>query len=121
MRLAWEAGETLTLFTDEFRCPIPAVVTARAVWELAQRDQPGLYHLAGTERLSRWEIGLLLAKRWSRKSGMPARIQAGSLKDYPGAPRSADTSLDCAKLQALLSFRLPPFSRWLEENPDESL
>lgn len=30
MCLAWQAGRTLELFTDEFRCPIPAVVTARA-------------------------------------------------------------------------------------------
>ncbi len=30
MRCAWEAGRTLKLFTDEFRCPIPAAVTARA-------------------------------------------------------------------------------------------
>jgi hypothetical protein len=36
--------------------------------------------------------------------------QPGSLKDYTGAPRSPDTSLDCAKAQAKLSFPLPKFS-----------
>jgi dTDP-4-dehydrorhamnose reductase len=118
MRAAWEGGETLTLFTDEFRCPIPAVVTARAVWELVQRDTPGLYHLVGAERLSRWEIGRLLAKRWPT---LNPKMRAGSLQDYPVAPRSADTSLNCAKAQALLSFSLPKFSQWLEENPDEPL
>ncbi|MDQ6632342.1 MAG: sugar nucleotide-binding protein, partial [Verrucomicrobiota bacterium] len=35
LRNWWQAGKTVKLFTDEFRCPIPAVVTARAVWELA--------------------------------------------------------------------------------------
>ena len=54
MRRAWQAGQTLKLFTDEYRSPIPAEVTARAIWELATRNQPGLYHLAGSERLSRW-------------------------------------------------------------------
>jgi len=54
----------LRLFTDEFRSPVAAQVTARAVWELAAFDRPGLYHLAGTERLSRWQIGQLLAARW---------------------------------------------------------
>ncbi|MET0514158.1 MAG: SDR family oxidoreductase, partial [Nitrospiraceae bacterium] len=38
-------GMRLTLFTDEFRCPLPAGAIARAVWELLQHDRPGLYHL----------------------------------------------------------------------------
>ena len=64
MRRAWQAGQTLRLFTDEFRSPIPAEVTARAIWELAAQNKPGLYHVAGSERLSRWQIGQLLAARW---------------------------------------------------------
>ena len=53
IRCAWEAGQTTKLFTDEFRSPIPAVVTARATWELAGANQSGLFHVAGCERLSR--------------------------------------------------------------------
>jgi dTDP-4-dehydrorhamnose reductase len=116
MRLAWERGETLKLFTDEFRCPMPATVTARAVWELALANRPGLYHLAGRERLSRWEIGQLLAHRWPR---LHARMEPASIHDYAGPPRPADTSLDCSKAQALLSFPLPGLDQWLRDNPDE--
>ena len=116
MRRAWECGETLQLFTDEFRSPIPAAVTARAVWELVQRSQPGLYHLAGSERLSRWEIGQLLARHWP---SLKANRVRASIKDFAGPPRPADTSLNCGKLQALLSFRLPALSDWLRENPNE--
>ena len=116
MRKGWEAGGTLTLFTDEFRCPISASVTARAVWELAQQHRPGLYHLAGAERLSRWQIGQLLAARWPQ---LHPRIVPGSAADYPGAPRSPDTSLLCAKIQQLLSFRLPGLTEWLADNPHE--
>jgi dTDP-4-dehydrorhamnose reductase len=118
MRRAWEQGETLKLFTDEFRCPIPATVTARAVWELVERRQPGLYHLGGSERLSRWEIGRLMAKRWP---GTRASIEPALAKDYPGPPRPLDTSLDCSKIQALLSFRLPGLTEWLANNPDEAI
>lgn len=109
MRRAVERGETLQLFTDEFRCPIPAVETARAVWELVARDKPGLYHVVGGERLSRWEIGQLLVRHW----GVNAKMEPGSLRDFRGLPRSPDTSLNCAKVQGLLSFRLPRFSEWL--------
>lgn len=116
MRRAWERGETLRLFSDEFRCPIPTVVTARAVWELARQNQPGLYHLAGSERLSRWEIGQLVAQRCPE---LHAKMERASIKDFTGPPRPADTSLNCAKVQPLLSFPLPGLSAWLRDNPSE--
>jgi dTDP-4-dehydrorhamnose reductase len=116
MRKACEAGKTLTLFVDEFRCPIAASVTARAVWELIRNERPGLYHLAGAERLSRLRIGQLLAARWT---DLACKIVPGSSADYPGAPRSTDPSLDCRKIQKLLSFPLPGLSQWLETHPDD--
>jgi dTDP-4-dehydrorhamnose reductase len=116
MRRAWQAGRSTRLFTDEFRCPIAAAVTAQAVWALALQNQPGLYHLAGSERLSRWEIGQLVAARWPE---LKPHLEAGSLRDYQGPPRAPDTSLDCAKLQRLLPFRLPGFAEWLAANPNE--
>ena len=114
MRLAWHAGETLKLFADEFRCPIPAVVTARAVWELARQNRPGLYHVAGRERLSRIEIGQLMAARWPQ---LHPHLAPTSVKDYQDMPRAADTSLHCAKVQRLLPFPLAGLNEWLAENP----
>lgn len=116
LRHAWGNGRTLKLFTDEFRCPMPAVVTARAIWELVAQNRPGLYHAAGNERLSRWEIGRLIGARWPQLS---PRLEPALRKDYSGPPRPADTSLNCAKIQKLLSFRLPGLSGWLEANPHE--
>ena len=116
MRRAWQAGKTLKLFTDEFRCPMPAVVTARAIWELVAQNIPGLYHLSGGERLSRWEIGRLIAARWPQ---LNPRIEPSSRRDYTGPPRPADTSLDCAKIQRLLSFPLPGLNEWLKANTHE--
>ncbi len=110
MRAAVERGEMLNLFIDEYRCPIPAEVTARAIWELAAQDKPGLYHLTGSERLSRWEIGQLLAKYWAP---LEVKMQRESMRDFRGLPRSPDTSFNCAKIQKLLSFPLPRFGEWL--------
>jgi dTDP-4-dehydrorhamnose reductase len=115
MRRAWAAGRTLNLFTDEFRSPTHACVTARAVWELAPQDVSGILHVAGAERLSRLEIGQLVAARCPK---LQPRIVAGSLRDYQGAPRPPDTSLNCARAQARLSFRLPGLREWLAANPD---
>ena len=116
MRRAWKSGQSLKLFTDEFRCPLAAAVTARAVWALLSVDQPGLYHLAGAERLSRWQIGQLLAARWPQ---LHPKIEPGSLRDYKGPPRSPDTSLNCVKIQKLLPFPLPGLNEWLAAHPQE--
>jgi dTDP-4-dehydrorhamnose reductase len=113
---AWKKGLTLNLFFDEFRCPIPASVTARAVWELAGQRRSGLYHLAGSERLSRVAIGELLA---ARHPGLKAGIKPCSLREYQGAMRPADTSLLCAKIQKLLSFPLPGLAQYLRDHPEE--
>jgi dTDP-4-dehydrorhamnose reductase len=112
LQSAWRNGQTLRLFTDEFRCPISAEWTARAVWQLAAKGQIGLFHVAGAERLSRWQIGELYAARWPH---LHPKLEPASLKEYEGAPRAPDTSLNCAKAQAQLSFRLPKLNQWLKE------
>ena len=116
LRRAWEGGKSMTLFTDEFRCPIAAALTAQTVWRLVFADSPGLYHLAGGERMSRWEIGELLAARYRTLS---PQLVPGSAADYPGAPRSPDTSLNCSKIENLLGLRLPGLKEWLAANPDQ--
>lgn len=116
LRLAWQAGRPTRLFVDEFRCPIPAKVTARAIWELVGRGATGVYHLAGAQKLSRFEIGELVAARWP---ALKPKLEAASLRDYTGAPRPPDVSLKCARAQALLSFRLPGLADWLAAHPDE--
>ena len=116
MRRAWQAGKTLKLFVDEFRCPMPASITARAIWDLVAQRKPGLYHLGGSERLSRWQMGQIIAARWPQ---LNPRLQPASRKDYVGAPRPPDTSLNCAKIRKLLSFPLPGLGEWLQANPNE--
>jgi len=106
----------LTLFTDEYRTPVPAGVVTRAVWELVRLGRGGLYHLGGKERLSRLEIGTALALRYPE---LVSRIVAGSVREYEGPKRPADLSLCCDKLQQLLSFPLVGLRDWLDKR-DES-
>ncbi len=110
------AGQEMTLFTDEFRCPIAAAETARAVWDLAQKNCTGIYHVAGAEKLSRLQIGELLGQRWPE---VKTKLKSGSAKDFPGPPRALDTSLNVSKAQKILSRPLPKFSEWLVQNPQE--
>jgi dTDP-4-dehydrorhamnose reductase len=113
---AWKEINVVNLFFDEFRCPIPASVTARAVWELAAKQRPGLYHLAGSERLSRLDIGKLAA---ARHPELKIMIVPCSAKEFHLGPRPEDTSLNCAKIQPLLSFPLPGLTKYLRDHPEE--
>lgn len=110
MRRSAARDHRITLFTDEFRSPIPAGVVARAVWELIGCERPGLYHLGGTERLSRMDIGEALAAWYPE---LASRLQPGSVAGYRGPLRPPDLSMRCDKIQRLLSFRLAGFRTWI--------
>ena len=105
-----KSGKDVTLYADEFRCPLPAGVIARVTWELVDLKQPGLYHLGGNERLSRWEIGETLLPWYPELKG---RLIQGSAQNHVGSHRPADLSLRCDKIQNLLSFRISGFREWL--------
>ena len=117
LRLRWAKGDTVKLFVDEYRCPIPAEVTARAIWELVLAKRPGLYHLAGSQRLSRLEIGQAIAESYPEWN---PKIESCSLRDYDGPPRAPDTSLECGKLQQILSFPLTGLREWLVSSATQS-
>jgi len=116
LRLAWQAERGTNLFTDEFRCPIFAGETARAVWELVNQERTGLFHVAGAEKLSRWQIGQLIAARWPQ---LNPKITPGTAKNFPGPPRALDTSLNITKVQKVLFAPLPGLGEWLAANPQE--
>jgi dTDP-4-dehydrorhamnose reductase len=116
LRLAWQAGQGVNLFTDEFRCPIFSGETAHAVWELVNQNRAGLFHVAGAEKLSRWQIGQLVAARCPQFN---PKITPGSAADFPGPPRALDTSLNITKVQKVLSAPLPGLTGWLAANPRE--
>ncbi len=107
----WRLGRARTFFTDEYRSPIPVEATVRAIWELVFQGVLGLYHLGGSQRLSRWDLASLLLNQHPEFRHL---AQSGSLKDYRGPRRAADTSLDSSKVQTHLSFPLPGLAEWLE-------
>lgn len=110
---AWKQGKVLKLFVDEYRCPIPVPVTARAIWRLVNQPLVGTYHVAGAEKLSRWQIGQVLARRHPE---LQPRIEASSVKDWTGGPRSPDVALDISRVTPYLDFRLPGWTQWLDEH-----
>lgn len=100
--VALATGRRLRLYTDQFRTPIDPESVADAIDRLIARPLPGRFHLAGPERLSRYELGLRVA----RVLALPADgIDAVTQADQPvGAPRPADASLDTSRARRELGW-----------------
>jgi dTDP-4-dehydrorhamnose reductase len=100
MRLSWLNKQATKLFTDQYRTPIFAGNLAAAIIELAQSDFTGLIHLAGDERISRYQFGLCLTDylKSDRKFVVPAGMNEVALT----GKRPADVSLNIALARKLL-------------------
>ena len=83
--------QRLTLFTNEHRTPLHAADAARGLVDLlADRDRTGIVHLAGPERVSRFEF----AQRFCALSGLSSEsFSAGECED-PQRPRDVSLTTD---------------------------
>jgi dTDP-4-dehydrorhamnose reductase len=90
------------LFTDDIRCPVHVADLAAALLELASGDAHGVHHLAGTDAVSRYELGVLVAGR----DGLDAdRLPAGRRADT-ALPGPVDVRLDSRATQRRLHTTL---------------
>lgn len=90
-------GEKAALFFDEYR----SICGARSIAEgiLKLMNHSGVIHLAGKERLSRFEFGVKAAKAFQLDETL---LLSCSQKDVKmAAPRPADVSLDISKAVSL--------------------
>jgi dTDP-4-dehydrorhamnose reductase len=90
------------LFTDEIRKPVHVDDLADALLELAVSDYRGVLNVAGPDAISRYDLGVLVARR----DGLdPASIPAASLAAL-GLNRPAELRLNTARAQQVLTVRL---------------
>jgi len=113
---AFGQGRTLRLFTNEYRTPVLVDDLVRAVLFLADSDFSGLIHLAGPDRLSRFEFGCALASRFGLRSDLIESTLSEGLKASP--PRPLDLSLGIDLASRTLPFRIRSVEEGLRELPD---
>ncbi len=94
------SGKRLSLFDDVYFTPILADYLAQAAHELSERGATGVFHLAGDERISKYEFGLRLVEHFE----LPAElIQRTTVKNAElRARRPQDMSLDNSKASEML-------------------
>jgi dTDP-4-dehydrorhamnose reductase len=93
-------GRPFPLFEDEWRTPLDLLTAARALLALAGSDYRGLLHLGGPERLSRLEMGRLLAAHLGCDPGVIIPSRRDDLK--APEPRPHDVSLDSSRWRGLV-------------------
>ncbi len=106
-------GQPITLFTDEVRSPVWVQDLAAALLELAEMSLAGVLNVAGPQPLSRYEMGVRLA----RQHGLDVQgISAGQSLDS-GLRRPRNCTLDVRLAQRLLRTHLRSYDEGLAAHP----
>lgn len=100
MLATFQAGRPVGATEREVRTPVDVITVGRALLELAAGSHAGIIHLAGNDRLNRFEIAQKIAARF----GFPQRlVVAQPVTPSPGrAMRPRDVSLNNTKACAQL-------------------
>lgn len=96
-------GSPCPLFVDEWRTPLALSTAGSAIVTLAESDFNGLIHLGGPERMSRFQMGIRLA----RALGYDGANLVAVMRDSAGAAeeRPRDTSVDSSYWRRLFPNR----------------
>lgn len=112
----WSAGKTPKLYTDEFRQPCTAENLAEVMVEACERRELlGVMHWAGSEVLSRYDLGVKTRERF-KLTEKQAPIQAVTRAETPDAAkkRQACLALDISPLAGKLKTRPQTVAEQLE-------
>ena len=99
------SGVKFSAFTDAYFTPIEANLLCQLLFDLVAEQARGTLHVAGRERLSKYDFVLQLANRLSLDA---SGVEAGKIAEaHLVAPRPRDMSLSTEKTSALLGRPMP--------------
>lgn len=105
-------GKPVNGFTDVFFCPMFVGDLADTLLQMLDMKLTGLYHVVGSEVLSKFEFGQALARKFGYDPGLvqPTTVDGSDLV----APRSHNLRLSVHKLSTDLGLPVPGFSTGLD-------
>ena len=108
-----EKGEEVPGFTDVFFTPILVNHLAPVLFQALQQELAGLYHVAGSERISKFEFARRLATTFGFDPGrvIPCQVRDVNLR----AARPLDISMNTEKIRTALGCSLPDVDSGLSE------
>jgi dTDP-4-dehydrorhamnose reductase len=107
-----ERGEPVPGFTDVYFTPVLVQDLAEILFCMLERNLQGLYHVAGSERVSKYEFARRIARVFALNELLvtPSTLASAKLR----APRPADTSLSTSKVAQALSRTMPNLHEGLQ-------
>ena len=99
---ALQAGQPVTLFTDQQRNPVWAVTLSQACLELAELSYCGVLNVAGSQVLSRAEFALRMLDWWGVEDRTTLMLGRSDPDRWP-----ADCTLSLDRAKSLLQTPLP--------------
>jgi dTDP-4-dehydrorhamnose reductase len=99
------AGKHVPGFIDVWFCPTLVNDLAEIIFEMVERGLNGIYHVAGSEKISKYDFARKVAETFNfdPTAIVPTRMADAKLR----AARSPDMSLDTGKLRQALGRSLP--------------
>ncbi|MEW6404472.1 MAG: SDR family oxidoreductase [Chloroflexota bacterium] len=106
-------SKSMSGFTDVIFCPMFVGHTAKLLVKMLESGLSGVYHLVGTQAMSKYQFGVEIARKFGLPESeiSPKSILSSSLT----ARRSHNLSLSTHKLSTALGETLPDFSTGLDE------
>ena len=105
--------QTLSVVKDHINSPTLADNLARAIRAAIERNSGGLLHVAGSERISRFDFACRIAKNFDLDENLLVPVEMRDMSWAAKRPR--DSSLDVAKAEKELGIELLGVDRGLEE------
>jgi len=106
------AGKRADGFTDVFFCPLFVGDLAELLIKMLDKGLNGIYHVVGSESLSKYDFGVGIARRFGLDEGLidPVSVEESDLK----ARRSHNLRLSVHKLSTVIGESVPGFSTGLD-------
>jgi dTDP-4-dehydrorhamnose reductase len=107
-------GKPLTVVEDHYNSPTLADNLAEAVIEAVESRVRGVYHAAGSERISRYDLAQKAAETFNFDAALVRPIRMSELKAWT-AKRPKDSSLCVDKIQREIGVKLLDVTQGLAE------
>lgn len=106
------AGETCSGFTDVYFCPMFVGDLAATLLQMLEKGLSGLYHVVGSEALSKYDFGVRIARQFGFDESLvlPKSVEESGLI----AKRSHNLRLSIHKLSTDLGQEIPGVSTGIE-------
>ncbi|GAA4433115.1 dTDP-4-dehydrorhamnose reductase [Pontibacter saemangeumensis] len=103
VRDSLRAGRGIKVVTDQYRTPTLAEDLAMGCWLVVEKDATGIFHIAGSEMLTPYEMAMQVAEFFALDNSMIDKADSSTFTQQ--AKRPPRTGFRIGKAQAELGYR----------------